>query len=113
MVERLEPYKKANPNGNWKEWVSKAYYDRVCLSAVGFCKTPDIGYDWEKGEGNLFNYFTYGAACAEVEIDTLTGDHQVIRTDIVMDLGEPILITAFPNLFKYPFQVKASILLSI
>ncbi|XP_044755537.1 xanthine dehydrogenase [Coccinella septempunctata] len=90
ITQRLEPYKKANPNGTWKEWVSKAYYDRVCLSAVGFCKTPDIGYDWDKGEGNLFNYFTYGTACSEVEIDTLTGDHQVVRTDIVMDLGESI-----------------------
>ncbi len=25
----------------------------------------------------LFNYFTYGAACSEVEIDCLTGDHVV------------------------------------
>lgn len=37
-----------------------------------------------------FNYFTYGAACSEVEIDCLTGDHQVIRTDIVMDLGSSL-----------------------
>lgn len=37
-----------------------------------------------------FNYFTYGAACSEVEIDCLTGDHQVIRSDIVMDLGSSI-----------------------
>lgn len=37
--------------------------------------------------GNAFNYFTYGVAVSEVEIDCLTGDHQVLRTDIVMDLG--------------------------
>lgn len=37
--------------------------------------------------GQPFLYFTSGAACLEVEIDCLTGDHQVIRTDIVMDLG--------------------------
>lgn len=37
-----------------------------------------------------FNYFTYGAACSEVEIDCLTGDHQVIRSDIVMDLGSSL-----------------------
>lgn len=29
--------------------------------------------------GNAFNYFTYGAACSEVEVDCLTGDHQVIN----------------------------------
>jgi xanthine dehydrogenase/oxidase len=30
-----------------------------------------------KNEGRPFKYFTYGAACSEVEIDCLTGDHEV------------------------------------
>lgn len=88
IKERLEPFRKANPKGTWDEWVKKAYFDRVSLSATGYYKTPDIGYNWGTGEGNMFNYFTYGVACSEVEIDTLTGDHQVLRTDIVMDLGD-------------------------
>lgn len=67
--------------------MQKAYFERVSLSATGFYKTPDIGHNWETKEGNIFNYFTYGVGCSEVEIDTLTGDHRVIRTDIVMDLG--------------------------
>lgn len=33
--------------------------------------------NWEKGEGHPFEYFVYGAACSEVEIDCLTGDHKV------------------------------------
>lgn len=37
-----------------------------------------------------FNYFTYAAASSIVEIDCLTGDHQVLRTDIVMDLGSSL-----------------------
>ncbi|KAK9877005.1 hypothetical protein WA026_016033 [Henosepilachna vigintioctopunctata] len=90
IMERLEPYRKAYPDSSWKDWVFKAYYDRVSLAATGFCKTPGLSYDWVKGEGTLYNYFTYGVACSEVEIDTLTGDHQVVRTDIVMDLGESI-----------------------
>lgn len=28
----------------------------------------------------MFNYFTFGAAVTEVEIDCLTGDHQVRRS---------------------------------
>jgi xanthine dehydrogenase molybdopterin-binding subunit B len=40
-------------------------------------RTPGIGYDMSKNEGRPFKYFTYGAACSEVEIDCLTGDHQV------------------------------------
>ncbi|EAT37368.1 AAEL010630-PA [Aedes aegypti] len=88
--ERLEPYKKQYPDKDWKFWVNKAYFDRVSLSATGFYATPNIGYDFATNSGNPFNYFTFGAACSEVEIDCLTGDHQVIRTDIVMDLGSSI-----------------------
>lgn len=88
--ERLAPYKKQFPKETWESWINKAYMDRVSLSATGFYATPDIGYDWETNSGNPFNYFVYGAACSEVEIDVLTGDHQVRRVDIVMDLGSSI-----------------------
>ena len=37
-----------------------------------------------------FNYFTYGAACSEVELDTLTGDFQALRTHICMDVGTSV-----------------------
>jgi len=42
----------------------------VDLSAHGFYKTPDVtGF----GGALPFNYFTFGASCSEVELDTLTG----------------------------------------
>lgn len=90
ISERLAPYRKEFPDAGWKVWIFKAFFDRVSLSATGFYKTPDIGYNMDTNSGNAFNYFTFGAACSEVEIDCLTGDHQVIRSDIVMDLGESI-----------------------
>ena len=31
-----------------------------------------------------------GTACTEVEIDCLTGDHVVLSTDIVMDVGDSL-----------------------
>eukprot|EP00878_Enallax_costatus_P026554 GHUV01028500.1.p1 GENE.GHUV01028500.1~~GHUV01028500.1.p1 ORF type:complete len:153 (+),score=20.55 GHUV01028500.1:623-1081(+) len=37
-----------------------------------------------------FNYFVFGAAISEVELDTLTGDWQLLRSDVVMDVGNPI-----------------------
>ena len=46
----------------------------VCLLSH---RTPDLGYDWKTNTGRVFNYFCFGAACSEVEIDCLTGDHQV------------------------------------
>ncbi|CAK1600926.1 unnamed protein product [Parnassius mnemosyne] len=90
LLKRLQPYKDKNPNGKWEDWISAAYVDRVSLSATGFYATPNIGYDFKTNTGTPFNYFTYGVACTEVEIDCLSGDHQIIRTDIVMDLGESL-----------------------
>lgn len=87
IMARLEPYRKADPTAGWDAWIMKAFYDRVSLSATGFYRYPDIGYDMATNVGKAFAYYTFGAACSEVEIDCLTGDHQVRRTDVVMDLG--------------------------
>nr|XP_048699342.1 xanthine dehydrogenase/oxidase isoform X4 [Caretta caretta] len=87
ILERLKPFKRSNPKGSWKDWVGAAYIKCVSLSATGFYRIPDLWYDYEKNEGNPFNYFSYGVACSEVEIDCLTGDHKNLRTDIVMDVG--------------------------
>uniref|UniRef100_A0A336MLN1 Xanthine dehydrogenase n=1 Tax=Culicoides sonorensis TaxID=179676 RepID=A0A336MLN1_CULSO len=87
IKNRLAPYKEKFPNESWESWVMKAYMDRVPLSATGFFKQSDIGYDWETNQGNAWYYFVFGAACAEVEINCLTGDHTVRRVDIVMDVG--------------------------
>jgi hypothetical protein len=37
-VERLKPYKLANPNGKFEDWVIAANIDRVNLTANGFYK---------------------------------------------------------------------------
>ncbi|XP_069171398.1 xanthine dehydrogenase/oxidase-like [Procambarus clarkii] len=91
IMERLKPYIDQNPEGAWRDWVNAAYVDRVSLFATGFFKTPDIvRFNFETGEGRPFSYFSYGAAATEVEVDCLTGDHAVLRTDIVMDVGESL-----------------------
>jgi len=38
---------------------------------------PNFGYDWKTGEGRGLNYYTSGAACSEVEVDIITGQHVV------------------------------------
>lgn len=90
LNERLEPFKNKDPNGTWESWISAAHAERVSLSATGFYAAPKNEFDRETNSGSLFEYYTYGVACSEVVIDCLTGDHQVLRTDIVMDLGESL-----------------------
>jgi xanthine dehydrogenase large subunit len=63
---------------------------RVQLSEAGFYKTPKINWDRAKGRGRPFFYFAYGAACAEVVVDTLTGENRVMRIDILHDCGKSL-----------------------
>ncbi|CAL4915113.1 unnamed protein product [Urochloa decumbens] len=84
---RMEPIASRVVHNSFAELVQTCYMERVDLSAHGFYATPDIGFDWADGKGTPFLYFTYGAAFAEVEIDTLTGDFHTRTADIVMDLG--------------------------
>ncbi|XP_031224701.1 aldehyde oxidase 2 [Mastomys coucha] len=85
LLKRLEPVIKKNPEGTWRDWIEAAFEQRISLSATGYFRGYKAFMDWEKGEGDPFPYYVYGAACSEVEIDCLTGAHKKIRTDIVMD----------------------------
>lgn len=67
-----------------------ARLNQISLSATGFYKTPGIYFDRDAGQGNPFHYFAFGMAVSEVMIDTLTGAHHLIRTDILHDAGDSI-----------------------
>ncbi len=70
--------------------VRMAYNQRVQLSATGFYRTPKIHYDPATHRGRPFLYFACGAAVAEVEVDTLTGEYRLHRVDIVHDCGRSL-----------------------
>ncbi|XP_048090843.1 aldehyde oxidase 5 isoform X1 [Alosa alosa] len=90
LMNRLEPVMQKHPNYSWPQLIVEAYCQKISLSATGFFMGAHTNVDWEKGEGNAYYYFTFGACCSEVEIDCLTGDHKNIRTDIVMDVGQSL-----------------------
>ncbi|MHB1110346.1 MAG: xanthine dehydrogenase molybdopterin binding subunit, partial [Devosia sp.] len=74
----------------FEELVASAYMSRVQLSAAGFYTTPKIHWDRGNGRGHPFYYFAYGASVSEVTIDTLTGEYQVDRVDILHDVGKSL-----------------------
>jgi xanthine dehydrogenase large subunit len=72
------------------ELAKLCWLGRVSLSATGFYKTPDIHWDQQAMKGEPFFYFSYGAAVAEVAVDTLTGEARVLRADLVQDCGRSL-----------------------
>jgi xanthine dehydrogenase large subunit len=72
------------------ELTKKAVLARISLSSTGFYRTPDITWDRAKATGNPFYYFAYGACCADVEIDVMTGENRLIRADILHDVGRSL-----------------------
>jgi len=86
---------EAEVNGATKRWafddlVHDAWFARISLSAQGFYKTPKIHWNRDTFKGRPFYYFAYGAACAQVAIDTLTGEMKVERVDLLHDVGSSI-----------------------
>lgn len=96
IKERLKPVAEKMPGAEFRSVVQSAYMQRINLSAQGFYIVPSdrCGYDFtiadQTKRGQPFNYFTQGVAASEIELDTLTGDVRVLRTDITMDLGDSI-----------------------
>ena len=70
--------------------VAEAYAARVQLWSDGFYATPGLHWDRDKLQGKPFFYFAYGAACSEVIVDTLTGEHRVLRADLLHDVGRSL-----------------------
>jgi xanthine dehydrogenase/oxidase len=75
----------------WPEIVEQAYNRRLNLTAQAHYQSPRLtGFDFNDKPAEPFLYFTYSAACSEVEIDVLTGEFNVRRADILYDAGRSL-----------------------
>jgi len=105
VMERLKPFlDKHRPTRPVKDEekiatlasaAQEAWMNRVNLTGQGYYKTPIKGWNCDASgvnelDGEPFHYFAYGVAVSEVEVDCLTGDHTVLRADIIHDCGASI-----------------------
>jgi xanthine dehydrogenase large subunit len=72
------------------ELARAAYEERVQLWSDGFYATPGLHWDRVRLQGRPFFYFAYGAALAEVVVDTLTGEWKLLRADVLHDVGRSL-----------------------
>ena len=82
--------------------VQQAYLARTQLWSDGYYATPGLSWDPKTMNGRPFSYFAYGAAVAEVVVDTLTGEWKLLRADALYDAGRssfsgPITSRAWRN----------------
>jgi xanthine dehydrogenase large subunit len=68
----------------------RAHEARISLSATGFYRTPKIHWDKDTKQGRPFFFYAFGAAVTEVSLDTLTGETQMLRVDILHDVGNSL-----------------------
>jgi xanthine dehydrogenase/oxidase len=70
----------------WNNVLSQAYMHRVDLSSQALYSTPGLADTLDQ----QFYGFTYSACCSEVEIDVLTGESNILRTDMLYDIGKSL-----------------------
>ncbi|GBP32434.1 Xanthine dehydrogenase [Eumeta japonica] len=80
MQQKLESVKEELENPTWEETVTKAYNKGINLQSSYMTSIND----------ELKGYNVYGVAIIEVELDALTGTHQILKVDILEDTGRSI-----------------------
>lgn len=79
LLERLEPIRSQMDNPTWPELIYRAHRSNVDLQTHGFVGATDV-----------FNFDIFGVALCESEIDVLTGEFEIIRVDILQDVGQSV-----------------------
>lgn len=79
LLKRLEPIRISMNNPTWEVLVKAAFNANIDLQTHGFTSMVDVQI-----------YQIYGATLAEVEVDILTGEFEIIRVDLIQDAGRPI-----------------------
>eukprot|EP00891_Asterochloris_glomerata_P008497 jgi/Astpho2/8497/Aster-05539 len=102
VVESLRPHMQTGPTG-WAAWqasIKKVHPNvglspaSVMLSAYGFYDGTERDKDGHTrsgaGNGRPLKYTSFGAAYSEVEINMLTGEKTLLRTDLFYDVGRSL-----------------------
>ncbi|KAJ0176322.1 hypothetical protein K1T71_008496 [Dendrolimus kikuchii] len=79
LLKTLEPLRSRVESPTWENLIKEAFDSNIDLQYHGFVNKDDMQF-----------YQVYGVALAEVEIDVLTGEYEILRVDILQDVGMSI-----------------------
>ncbi|MHC2994124.1 MAG: xanthine dehydrogenase family protein [Candidatus Atribacteria bacterium] len=88
--ENLYDREKNRKIASFDEAVDLTNQRGIFLSAYGWYKAPDIFWDEETGQGRPYFTYVYGCQVAEVEVDTATGQIEVLKMTAAHDVGKAI-----------------------
>jgi len=88
--ENLYDKEKNRKIASFDEAVDLSNQRGIFLSAYGWYKAPDISWDEESGQGRPYFTYVYGCQIAEVEVDTATGQIEVLKMTAAHDVGRAI-----------------------
>jgi len=74
----LSSVKQKLQDPTWNQLITEAYKEGLHLQVLGFVPKPTVSGG---------KYDSYSAVVQEVFVDILTGEHQLLRTDILFDAG--------------------------
>uniref|UniRef100_A0A4D5RAG3 Xanthine dehydrogenase n=1 Tax=Scolopendra viridis TaxID=118503 RepID=A0A4D5RAG3_SCOVI len=80
LVNRMQPIREKLKDPTWKELVDACFFANVDLIARHMYGPED----------KVKSYSVFGATSAEVEIDVLTGQHEIRRVDMLFDCGQSL-----------------------
>lgn len=75
---------------DFTELVASVLAGHVPLEATGYYANTAIDWDRSRAAGQPFHYYVFGAACAEVTVDIMTGEHRLERVDVLQDAGRSL-----------------------
>jgi xanthine dehydrogenase molybdopterin-binding subunit B len=92
VIENNIAFDRHHPNRQlgFAKLCEACVFQQVSLSATGYYRTPGVHFDRAIGRGKPYHYFSFGMAATEVQVDTLTGHVQLLRTDLLHDVGESL-----------------------
>nr|WP_272871538.1 molybdopterin cofactor-binding domain-containing protein [Ruegeria lacuscaerulensis] len=79
-----------NQDISFDDLTGQEFMKRLSLLATGHYKSPEDQYDPIAMTGQPHRNYVYGAAVAEVVVDTLTGEKRVTRLDLLHDAGKSL-----------------------